>query len=86
VGRKEPLSRRIAKRVVRNLTQFFKHFALGLLEAASDANTHAPHYERCWCPENSDYCSCEERGMVPRGLLETEMCMCYGEQCMCPEH
>jgi hypothetical protein len=86
VGGREPLGKRIAKRVARNLAQFFKHFAVGLLEATSDADLYTPSYESCWCPEDSDYCSCEERGMVPRGLLETEMCMCYGEQCMCPEH
>jgi hypothetical protein len=86
VNREEPLSRRIAKRVARNLTQFFKHFALGLLEVAKDADIYVPHYETCWCPENSDYCTCERRGMVPRGLLETEMCTCYGEHCTCPEH
>jgi hypothetical protein len=66
---RESLGKRIAKRVARNLAQFFKHFALGLLEAASDADIYVPHYETCWCPESSGYCSCEGRGMVPRGCF-----------------
>jgi hypothetical protein len=86
VGGREPLGKRIAKRVARNLAQFFKHFVVALLEEASDAEVYTHGYELCWCPENSDYCTCEERGMVPRGLLETEMCTCYGEHCTCPEH
>jgi hypothetical protein len=82
---RESLGKRVVKRMAKNIAQFFKHYALGLLEAASDEDTYTHSYESCWCPENSDYCTCEERGMVPRWLLETEMCMCYGEQCVCPE-
>jgi hypothetical protein len=80
VNREEPLGKRIAKRVARNLAQFFKYFALGLLEAASDADLYIPSYEACWCPEDSGYCICERRGMVPK-----TMCTCYGEHCTCPE-
>jgi hypothetical protein len=86
VSRREPLGKRVVKRMAKNIAQFFKHFALGLLEAVSDVDTHAPHYEKCWCPENSYYCTCERRGMVPKGLLTTAMCICYGDQCVCPEH
>ena len=85
VGGRESLGKRVLKRMARNIAQFFKHYAQGLLEAASDADTHTPRYEMCKCPENSYYCTCERRGMVPKTLLTTAMCMCYGEQCMCPE-
>jgi hypothetical protein len=85
VNREEPLGKRIAKRVAKNLAQFLKHFALGLIEAAKDADIYVPHYETCWCPQDSDYCTCERRGMVPKTLLTTTICTCYGEQCTCPE-
>jgi len=84
VNRKEPLAKRIARRVSKNIAQFFKHFALGFIGALSDADAYAPSYENCWCTES--FCTCEKRGMVPKELLTTTACICSGDHCMCPEH
>jgi len=75
-------SRRRVRRIGKNLLRVSKDFMLGFLDVEGDEEvSYEPRYEACRCPENGDYCICEDGKLILK-----ELCYCTEDMCACPQH